>query len=148
MIERDGRAKMRPISREEMNAVDVERFVRATVDPKGSAIHTDEAQMYGRLNRFIAHRWINHSAEFVADDLFNEVYGRIHTNSIESLWAIVKRAIYGQFHHVSRKYLALYLDEIAWRYNRRAAGPTLDGVLHLAVKPQSVQFRKYPQKPG
>ena len=47
----------------------------------------------------------------------------------------VKRAILGQFHHVSRKYLPLDLDEIAYRYNRRSVGAPLDGVLHLAVNP-------------
>lgn len=35
-------------------------------------------------------------------------YGSINTNSIEGFWAIVKRAIYGQFHHVSKKYLGLW----------------------------------------
>jgi ISXO2-like transposase domain len=48
----------------------------------------------------------------------------------------VKRAIVGQFHHVSRKYLLLYLNEITYRYNRRADRVILiDGVLHLAANP-------------
>lgn len=135
IVERGGRAKMKPITREQMNAADINALVRSMVEPTGSLIHTDEAQHFARLNRFIGHRQINHSEAFVGDDLFNDLYGRIHTNSIESLWAIVKRAIYGQFHHVSRKYLGLYLDEIAWRFNRRHAGPKLDDLLHLAVKP-------------
>jgi hypothetical protein len=47
----------------------------------------------------------------------------------------VKRAIYGQYHHVSRRYLPLYLDEISYRFNHRSIGVSLDGVLHLAVNP-------------
>lgn len=134
-VERGGRARMRPIERSAMSGADMAGVVREMIEPKGTMLTTDGYPGYARLNRFIAHRTIDHSQEFVADDLFNDLYGRIHTNSIESLWAIVKRAIYGQFHHVSRKYLALYLDEITYRFNRRSSGASLDGVLHLAVKP-------------
>ena len=41
------------------------------------------------------------------------------------------------FHHVSRKYLPLYLRELSYRYNLRHGPIDLDGVLHLAIKPQS-----------
>ena len=54
--------------------------------------------------------------------MFAALYGNTHTNTIDGFWATVKRAIFGQFHHVSRKYLPLYLDEIAYRYNRRSVG--------------------------
>jgi len=61
----------------------------------------------------------------------------IHTNTIESFWAIVKRSIYGQFHHVSKKYMHLYLNEISYRYNQRNQDKPwgLEGILCLAVKP-------------
>lgn len=92
---------------------------------------TDEYPGYNGFNNFVAHRRVNHSIVYVEYDLF----GTIHTNTIESFWAILKRAILGQFHHISRKYLPLYLREIIYRYNMRRAGSDLDGVLHLAVKP-------------
>jgi hypothetical protein len=53
------------------------------------------------------------------------------------IWAIVKRAIYGQFHHISEKYLPLYLNELTWRYSERRNPDRFTGVLHLAVKPQT-----------
>ena len=56
-------------------------------------------------------------------------------NTIESFWAILKRALIGQFHHVSPKYLPLYLKEIVYRYNMRASDFAFDGLLHLAVNP-------------
>lgn len=34
-----------------------------------------------------------------------------HTQSIESFWSLIKRGIMGQYHHVSKKYLPLYLAE-------------------------------------
>ena len=83
----------------------------------------------------MAHRVINHSVAFVDWDMFAELYGPTHTNTIESFWAIVKRAFVGQFHRVSVKYLPLYLKELAYRYNLRHGSIDLDGVLCLAVKP-------------
>ena len=39
----------------------------------------------------------------------------VHVNTIESVWALLKRSIIGTFHHVSVKHLNRYLDELAWR---------------------------------
>ena len=46
----------------------------------------------------------------------------VHTNSIEGVWALLKRQIYGIHHWVSGKHLDLYLSEATWRYNRRSQG--------------------------
>jgi hypothetical protein len=43
----------------------------------------------------------------------------VHTNTIEGFWSLVKRGIGGVYHSVSHKFLQQYLDEYAWRYNRR-----------------------------
>ena len=40
-----------------------------------------------------------------------------HTNSVESVWAVLKRSVYGTWHHVSDKHLARYVDEAAFRLN-------------------------------
>jgi hypothetical protein len=42
-----------------------------------------------------------------------------HTNSIEGVWALIKRQIDGIHHWVSSKHLDRYLAEATWRYNRR-----------------------------
>ena len=52
----------------------------------------------------------NHSAkEFVN--------GMAHINSIESVWALLKRGFYGTFHHFSIKHLQKYIDEFSFRLN-------------------------------
>lgn len=130
-VERGGRVKVKAVHKSSMTSDDMETMTRAFVDCRLSTITTDEYAGYNTLNNFVAHRRVNHSVAYVEYDLF----GPAHTNTIESFWAILKRAIIGQFHHVSRKYLPLYLREIAWRYNMRFQGCDLDGLLHLAVKP-------------
>jgi transposase len=50
--------------------------------------------------------------------------GKIHTNTIEGFWSLVKRGIGGVYHQVSGRYLQMYLDEYCFRYNRRHEGNT------------------------
>jgi hypothetical protein len=40
-------------------------------------------------------------------------------NTAEGYFAILKRAIYGNFHHISEAHLHRYLAEFDFRYNRR-----------------------------
>ena len=47
------------------------------------------------------------------------VRGLVHTQTIDSFWSLLKRGIMGSFHHVSAKYLPLYVAEFEWRYNNR-----------------------------
>ena len=44
---------------------------------------------------------------------------RSNTQTIESLWSIIKRGVVGTFHKVSKKYLPLYVAEFQFRYNNR-----------------------------
>lgn len=134
--ERGGRVKVEVSSKEEMAAGGLDAMARRMIRPAGTVLTTDEHPGYGRISRFVSHRTINHSVSYVERDLFSDQFGAIHTNTIEGFWAIVKRAIYGQFHHVSRKYLPLYLREIVYRFNqRRHKDDGFHGALSLAVKP-------------
>lgn len=38
-------------------------------------------------------------------------------NSIESVWAVLKRGLHGVYHHASPKHLDRYVQEFAWRLN-------------------------------
>jgi transposase-like protein len=85
--------------------------VRKNIDIATSVLITDEYKAYNKMDKVLPHYSINHSKEYALGD--------IHTNSIESFWAILKRGIIGQFHWVSKKHLDLYIDEFCYRYNAR-----------------------------
>jgi transposase-like protein len=115
-VERQGKivAQVRPTLN--MNAANT--LVREYVLPK-STVFTDEAVIYDAFQHLDAvgyeHRRVNHSQKIY-------VAGDVHTNTIEGFWSLVKRGIGGVYHSVSAKYLQGYLDEYAFRYNRRRSG--------------------------
>ncbi len=89
---------------------ELQGFVRQTASP-GAAVHTDTSSSYQSLQGF-RHAAVNHSAgEFVR--------GQVHTNGIESFWALFKRGLYGTYHHMSREHLHRYLAEFCGRSNVR-----------------------------
>lgn len=77
----------------------------------GSQVMTDEASAYEGMNGlFFYHATVNHSAgEYKR--------GEIHTNGIESVWSLLKRGIYGTWHHISPKHIARYVNEVTFRLN-------------------------------
>jgi len=116
MIERKGNVKAESVLKHELKGKDLEALVRKNVDTKNSVLVTDEYKAYNNMHKLIEHFAINHSKEYVNSD--------IHTNSIESFWAIIKRGIIGQFHWVSKKYLNAYINEFCYRYNARETDGT------------------------
>jgi len=93
----------------------IQEFVRANVSHQATLLATDEHIAYRTLYDFPQRQMVKHSAG-------QYVSGRAHTNSIESVWALLKRQIFGIHHVVSPKHLHRYLGEMTWRYNRRADG--------------------------
>ena len=57
--------------------------------------------------------------ETVKHSLPEYVRGDVHTNGIESLWSMLKRAHTGTFHKLSPKHLDRYVQEFAARHNLR-----------------------------
>ncbi len=108
MRERGGRTKA--VRVEQANEMSLEFPIVEAVEP-GSTIYTDQWRGYAGLKYLdYDHATVNHSAgEYVRDD--------VSTNSIEAVWAVLKRGIYGTFHHVSEKHLGRYVDEFTFRLN-------------------------------
>ncbi len=99
---------------EEVSANQAERFIRKVVDSeKVELIATDEGGEFRRLKGAgYPHETVDHKAE-------EYVRGVVHTQNLDNFWSLLKRGIMGTFHHVSKKYLPLYLNEFQWRYNNR-----------------------------
>jgi transposase-like protein len=97
------------VTRKTLHGMAEERILPA------STVYTDDFNAYhGLAAKGYNHRRINHSAGIY-------VMGDIHTQTIEGFWSLVKRGIGGVYHAVSHKYLQSYLNEYAFRYNRRNA---------------------------
>jgi transposase-like protein len=107
--ERDGKVVARPIGVEPGETF--AGFVLQTVKV-GETVYTDEHRGYQRLERCYTHEAVKHSAgEYVRE--------QVHTNGIESFWAMMKRGIVGVYHHVSKKHLHRYVNEFTGRHNIR-----------------------------
>ena len=76
----------------------------------GATVYTDDAKSYKGLP--FKHESVKHS-------LSQYVKGDVHTNGIESLWSMLKRAHKGTFHKISPKHLDRYVQEFAGRHNVR-----------------------------
>ena len=87
-------------------------LIQENVQP-GTKIHTDEFNVYDNLTELgYEHGRVNHGVKQWVD-------GDSHTNTLEGFWAQVKNAVRGVHHGVAPKYLQLYVNEYAFRYNRR-----------------------------
>ena len=111
IVERDG--ELRAMHVEDTKAKTLQGEIRKNVEPN-SALLTDEDRSFVGLDRDYTHLSVNHSkGEYV------RLGGFVHTNGIESVWALLKRQIIGIHHWVSPKHLQRYVDEMTWRFNRR-----------------------------
>ena len=110
LVERDGHTKSFHIARVNWRTL---RPIMVKHVRRDTHLMTDEARIYPALARdFARHSAVNHAAdEYVRDD--------VHTNTVESHFALFKRGVYGTFHHISEAHLHLYLAEFDFRANTR-----------------------------
>ena len=75
---------------------------------------TDDSKVYTEVGReFSGHGTVNHSAgEYVRAFFWR-------TNTVENYFSILKRGVYGVYHHVSETHLHRYGAEFDFRYNHR-----------------------------
>src|SRR6185503_14450901 len=112
MVERGG--KVAAYVTKDVKATTILPIIKEKILPE-SIVYTDEYTTYDNvkwMGQSYDHRRINHSQKVY-------VCGDIHTNTIEGFWSLLKRGIGGVYHQVSAKYLQMYCDEYAYRYNRR-----------------------------
>jgi len=97
-----------------VNAANLKPILKEQISSR-SDLRTDESGVYTEIGKsFTSHETVNHSAK-------EYVRGDAHTNTIEGYFSILKRGIYGVYHHVSQEHLKRYLAEFDFRYNHRIA---------------------------
>lgn len=109
MVERNGKLNAKKVSDTKSNTLtnEIVNLVKET-----ATMYTDEYLGYSSLKRIYDHSFVKHnSGEYVN--------GRIHTNTIEGFWSLLKRGIFGIYHFTSKKHLQMYVDEFVFRYNTR-----------------------------
>lgn len=110
-VERDGNIIFRVVPNTEMDTLcaGVLKYVE-----RGSTLYTDENQSYNRLDNFYNHKYVTHSkGNYVSKKNID-----IHTNTIESGWAILDRNIKSHI-KITEKHAQNYLHEVGFKYNTR-----------------------------
>jgi transposase-like protein len=108
MRERGGRTMAMTIEHPDKKVI--QAAIREHIEADAT-LHTDEYGAYvGIENSGFAHATVNHGdGEYARDG--------VTTNGIESVFAVLKRGLYGVYRHASPKHLDRYVDEFSFRLN-------------------------------
>lgn len=115
LVERQGKVRSFP----------VERVTAATLKPilkeciaQDARLNTDENAVYNfARDHFAGHDIVNHNRKEYSRV---EADGRLTTtNTVEGFFSLLKRGVYGTFHHVGKHHLHRYCAEFDFRYNHR-----------------------------
>ncbi len=114
IVETGGNARSAPVQR--VDSATLRTALQENVHPSARVV-SDELNVYpSAAAGFAGHEHVKHSA----GQHVNEC--GFHTNTVESYFALLKRGVYGTFHHVSKKHLSRYCDEFSFRWNGRKIG--------------------------
>ncbi|HKI11322.1 MAG TPA: IS1595 family transposase [Candidatus Acidoferrum sp.] len=127
MQARNGNLKLIPVKDTKMAIIEPQILKHISPD---ATLQTDESAVYwiiGERHFPGRHRKINHSISYAV--------GQNHTQHIENAFSLLKRGVYGTFHHVSIKHLGRYCNEFSFRFNRREEqaqlfNSTIKGLVH------------------
>ncbi len=110
LVQRDGSVRTKAVK--SVSTASLLSAIQQHVAP-AAEVMTDELKAYGGVKRYYdQHQTVTHSKREWAR-------GAVHTNTVESFFALMKRGIHGSYHHVSKKHLQRYGDEFAFRWSQR-----------------------------
>jgi transposase-like protein len=115
LVDRE-RGKVRSFPLERVTLANIKPIMQEHVEV-GTTIQTDEATVYHFMHDdFPSHDVVTHRKKEYA----RRENGRLITsNTVEGYFSLLKRGIYGTYHHVGIPYLQQYLNEFDFRYNNR-----------------------------
>ncbi len=115
----------------------IQPIIEANVAPWVKRVYTDSSAVYDfAINETLAprHRKVNHSEQWVVPG------SRIHTNTVESSFSLLKRGLIGSYHRVSIKHLHRYLTEFEYRFNARKASDRFSMTLGEMMKTSAMPY--------
>ncbi len=123
VVERGGKVAAEPSAR--VRGKDLQAFIERHVDKDASVLITDQWPAYRRVGRTMRHAVVDHAARYVD--------GMIHVNTMESFWALLKRAWWGAHHHYSKRHAHAYVTEACYKFNVRDNPQAFDVFLRDAM---------------
>lgn len=112
LVERGGGARTKVLDSVDSKTLKNEIAVHVA---EKAAVLTDKFRAYRGLNGY-DHYTVNHGSEGYVRDTDGL---KIHTNTAESFFALLKRGHYGVYHQMSRKHLPRYCHEFSFRWDQR-----------------------------
>jgi transposase-like protein len=125
VVERHGRVVPEVFAGRTVDGKNLKDFYQRVVDAARSIVITDEWQGYRSFGKFTRHYAVKYKVSYVSGDT--------HTNTIEGLWSLIKRAWYGQHHFYSAKWAQHYVSETAFKYNNRQNENVFDDLVRHMV---------------
>ncbi|HEV2358809.1 MAG TPA: IS1595 family transposase [bacterium] len=125
LVERGGDARSFHVDR--VTSKNLRAITREHIDAMAHVM-TDEAAQYKFYVKkdHARHDTVKHAAgQYTRKTIMRGPDGEYvrgplaHTQSVDNYYSLLKRGIYGVYHHVSKKHLHRYLSEFDYRYNRR-----------------------------
>jgi transposase-like protein len=115
VVKRDGEVRSFHVDR--VTAENLVSVMKKNIADSASVMTDGFASYDGVAARFKRHEVINHSAGDYARSAKDGL--RVHTNTVEGFFGLLKRGLNGTYHHVNSNHLHRYLSEFDFRYNNR-----------------------------
>ncbi|MBN4081550.1 IS1595 family transposase [bacterium AH-315-C07] len=132
MLERRGKIIVQVLDKG-ASGKEIKPIMTKHISHDGKIVTDGYGAYYGLSAMFKKHIILNNSKHV-------RNYGRYHTNSIEGFWSLLKRAIIGQYHKVSKHYLQSYVDELTFKFNHRNDTKIFENLIYCLLNPPSATF--------
>ncbi len=140
MERNENRSRVRSFPVERVTLANIKPIMKEHVEV-GTNIQTDEAAVYHWMHDdFPNHDVVTHARKEYSrreDDRL------ITSNTVEGYFGLIKRGVYGVYHHVGRGYMQQYLNEFDFRYNNRQINDSERTLLALrAIEAKRLTLRE------
>ena len=134
LLQRGG--QVRSVVMPRVTSKNLKTVMRENVDRQAQIMtHSYSGYRKWVKQEFADHQTVNHRAK-------EYVRGSVHTNTVEGYFSLLKRGLFGTYHHVGERHLHRYLAEFDFRYNKRAITDGLRSILAMkGTEGKRLQYR-------